>query len=498
MLVNASEQSNLKQYVDLIKSKSNNSSRIAFVSGCFDIIHPGHLRLLNFAAECSDFLVVGLFPDNHNGTYLSGELRLENMQAISYVDYAVVLPVSVEKFIETLQPNTVVKGKEHEGNFNSEKSILDGYGGKLLFSSGDVRFSSINLLQRELYDLNFSAIKKSEDYPVRHQFDFSTLIDYIQKFRSLRVTVIGDLIVDEYISCDPLGMSQEDPTIVVTPIKSDLFVGGAGIVAAHSCGLGAQVNYIGVCGDDEQNIFAKKKLLNYGVLADIIIDESRPTTLKQRFRTQGKTLLRVSHLRQHDISQELIIKIFEKFSSVIEKTDLLIFSDFNYGCLPQKLVDMIAEKCKSKGVMMVADSQASSQSSDISRYKEMTLVTPTEREARLATKDSTSGLVALAESLQKKCNSKHVLITLGEEGVFIHAPSSTSKLITDQLPAFNTLPKDVAGGGDSFLTCSSMALAVGANIWEAAYLGSIASACQVGRVGNLPLSASELIQELNL
>ena len=67
---------------------------------------------------------------------------------------------------------------------------------------------------------------------------------------------------------------------------------------------------------------------------------------------------------------------------------------------------------------------------------------------------------------------------------------------TDQLPALNTSPKDVSGAGDSLLTCASMALAVGADVWRAAYLGCIAAACQVSRVGNVPLSADELIMEL--
>ena len=67
---------------------------------------------------------------------------------------------------------------------------------------------------------------------------------------------------------------------------------------------------------------------------------------------------------------------------------------------------------------------------------------------------------------------------------------------TDQLPAFNTTPKDVSGAGDSLLTCASMALAAGADVWSAAYLGCIAAACQVSRVGNLPLTADELITEL--
>ena len=69
--------------------------------------------------------------------------------------------------------------------------------------------------------------------------------------------LVGDLIVDEYISCDPLGMSQEYPTIVVTPIDSKSFIGGAGIVAAHAAGLGAEVDFISI-GNDNSLSFAKE------------------------------------------------------------------------------------------------------------------------------------------------------------------------------------------------------------------------------------------------
>ena len=90
-----------------------------------------------------------------------------------------------------------------------------------------------------------------------------------------------------------------------------------------------------------------------------------------------------------------------------------------------------------------------------------------------------------------------MFITLGAEGVLIHAREAGSgEYITDQLPAFNNVPKDVSGAGDSLLTCSSMSLAAGADIWRSAFLGSVAAACQVGRVGNSPLSAEELIAEL--
>ena len=111
--------------------------------------------------------------------------------------------------------------------------------------------------------------------------------------RSLKICVIGDSIVDEYVQCDPLGMSQEDPTIVVTPIMVNKFLGGAGIVAAHAKGLGAaKVNFISVTGNDEDSNFIAKKLQHYGVDANLVIDDSRPTTLKKRYRVGNKTLLR--------------------------------------------------------------------------------------------------------------------------------------------------------------------------------------------------------------
>ena len=76
---------------------------------------------------------------------------------------------------------------------------------------------------------------------------------------------MGDLIIDEYITCEPLGMSQEDPTLVISPINKTKFIGGAGIVAAHAKNLGAKVDFYSVAGQDDLFKFAKKKLENYKV-----------------------------------------------------------------------------------------------------------------------------------------------------------------------------------------------------------------------------------------
>ena len=342
---------------------------------------------------------------------------------------------------------------------------------------------------------SLSTVKLPLDFANRHGFTLNALIERLHLFKGLRVLVIGDLIVDEYIECDPLGMSQEDPTLVVTPLETMRFVGGAGIVAAHASGLGAEVDYFTVAGEDEAARFASEKLRDYNVRAVIIPDVSRPTTVKQRFRAAGKTLLRVSHLRQHDIEPTLADKIFDEVEPRIAAADLVVFSDFNYGCLPQILVDRMIEAGTRHGTTMVADSQASSQLSDVSRFTGMNLITPTEREARLALRDFNSGLAVVAVELKKKATAENVVITLGSEGLLLHARNSVDWM-DDRLPGFNSAPKDTAGAGDSFLACASMALCAGADIWQSVYLGSLAAACQVARVGNTPLSTSELIREI--
>lgn len=472
------------------------SQRVVFVSGNFNIVHPGHLRLLQFAAECGDFLVVGVNRAGTHGATLPEHMRLDGVKAISFVNYAFVLHERPEVFIDRLRPAVVVKGKEHDDRDNPEQAVVDSYNGKLLFGSGEVRFSSLELLRNEYLETNFSTIKKPSDFAERHRFTISGLKSHLQRFKGMRVMVVGDLIVDEYINCDALGMSQEDPTLVVTPIENKQFVGGAGIVAAHAQSLGAETHYFTVAGLDEAAWFAEQTLADYGVKTTIIADDSRPTTLKQRYRAAGKTLLRVSHLRQHDIRPDIAQKIKNVVEKQILSTDLIIFSDFNYGCLPQGLVDYIVETGALHDIPMVADSQASSQMSDVSRFKGMKLLTPTEREARLALRDSNSGLVVIAEALRERANAENVIVTLGSEGILLHARNSADWL-TDRLPAFNTAPKDSAGAGDCLLTCTAMALCAGVDIWQSVYLGSIAAACQVSRVGNTPLTQEELISEID-
>jgi len=470
-----------------------------FVSGHFNVLHPGHLRLLRFAKELGGRLIVAVESDRlaGNAAHVLEHLRLEGVQSIGWVDEAFIVDEPVASVVRRLRPDVVVKGKEHELRLNLELAILVQYGGRLVFSSGETIFSSLDLIRKEFSELDSQAINLPHEFQTRHDISSARLADLLQKFQQLKVCVVGDLIVDEYITCQPLGMSQEDPTIVVTPVDSTRFIGGAGIVAAHAAGLGASVQFVSITGEDPARVYAIDGLAGVGVNAQLLVDDSRPTTLKQRYRSKGKSLLRVSHLHQGAISVALQAQMLVALERAMESADLLVFSDFNYGCLPQPLVEQLVVIANNRGVMMVADSQSSSQVGDISRFRGMDLITPTEREARISLRNHEDGLVVLAEQLRQQASAHNVLLKLGEEGVLIHAGNSNGDgWLTDRVDALNSAPKDVAGAGDSLLIASAMTLASGGNIWEAACLGSLAAAVQVGRVGNTPLRTEELLREL--
>lgn len=191
----------------------NAGRRISFVSGNFKVIHPGHIRLLRFAREMADRLVVGVVPGNPWNAMVSERDRLENVNALNMVDLVCLLDTSLAEALRALRPDFVVKGKEYEDGDNPEAAILDTYNGKLVFSSGSSVLSEADVIDgTSAHSLSFSL---PGAYMQRHGIVPEDLRRILEAMRDVRITVVGDSIVDEYIHCDPLGMSQEDPTIVV-------------------------------------------------------------------------------------------------------------------------------------------------------------------------------------------------------------------------------------------------------------------------------------------
>jgi len=472
--------------------------KTCFISGKFNVLHPGHLRLFRHAKEIADKLVVGVYVNSFAGEgeiLVSDTERLEGVKANMWVD-EVFLVDDLEESIRNLKPEIVLKGKEHERNFNLEKQVVEQVGGVLKFAGGDTRLSASALIKGE-QNSGTGVGHQGRDFLKRHDCDPMLLGEFIQSFEAQRVLVVGDLMVDQYIDCHPLGMSAEDPTVVVSPFADRAFLGGAGIIAAHAAKLSGDATLLSVCGEDAVGQQAARDLEAVGVNTVLCVDSDRPTTLKKRYRASGKTLLRVNELRDHQIDRGMAEKLFEAAKNHLSETDVLIFADFSYGVLSDELIDEILNAAKGRDLILAADSQSSSQIGDISRFKNVTLLSPTEREARLAVRDNKSGLIGISEKLREVTNAQYIPITLASEGVFLHRPEAIGGEWTDdQVPALNLNPADVSGAGDAFLVSTALALAVGADIWSSIFIGSVASACQVARIGNVPLSRNELLTKV--
>ena len=469
-----------------------NKAKKVFVSGKFAVIHSGHIRLFMFAKTIGINLIVALDTEGLDSAEI--EWRTSFLKNQEFVDEVVLFNADIEKIILQIKPDIIIKGSEFSSRINIESEIVSTYGGELIFSSGSTFFSEKDLLNSdEVVSADYSE-KIPKDFLKRNGITLSDITQQILKFNSIKVCVIGDVIIDEYINCHPLGMSREEPNIVVTPIDSQKFLGGAGIVAAHTVGLGATTNLITITGKDEAGSWAVSKATEYGIIIKSIEDKTRPTNLKQRYKAGLQTLLKISHLSQDKVSNVIQNQIINEFKKIAPDIDLLILSDFSYGVLTNEVTTELIKIAKLNGLIIAADSQTSSQLGDLSQFSNVDLVTPTETEARLELKDQISGLAVIADKLRSKINSKSIIIKLGADGLVINGVKLDGTLLSlDALPSFNQSPVDVSGAGDSMLAAASLAITIENNLAKASLIGSLAAAIQISRIGNIPIEKEKII-----
>ena len=471
-----------------------------FVSGYFNVLHPGHFRFLEFARKQGDELIVGVFEKKDaSADTLPVSERVRNLKSLDFVSDVIIIQDDLQSAIASLKPEIIVKGWEFRNLINQETEIVEQYGGKVIFSP-NIYFSK-STIEKTSFSVDENIVSEAREFQSRKHFRAEDLKLNVERMSDLRIAVFGEIIIDEYVDCTAVGVSREDASVVMKPEVYNRFVGGAAVVASHARSLGAEVSFFSVAGLDPDKDFACETLKGLGVSCFVLSEEGRPTTKKTRFRIDGRSVARVNDFSGHSIESKNQELIFKYFCEVSDDFDLVIFSDFGYGVLPGSLIRKIIDHCKSRGTLVVADSQTSSQVGDLLKFSGVDYITPTEHEARMALRDNESGLVELAKNLSLATGVKHIALTLAAEGVLISRfwdgdDNAQLLFMNDTLPAFSTSPIDVSGAGDAFLVTSAMYMAVCADIWQASYIGSAAAAVQVSRTGNIPISKSELLNAL--
>jgi|SRR5579859_577202 len=465
--------------------------------GAFDIVHPGHIRHLMYAKEKADILIASLTADEHiikanHRPYVPQELRAANLAALEVVDYVIVdpNPTPIEN-MRVLQPDYYAKGYEYFTNgipprTQEEMDTLDVYGGEMVFTPGDVVYSSSALIESSPPRIGMEkllALMESE------RIDFDDLRAAVENLSGIRVHVIGDTIVDSYSYCSLLGAGTKSPTFSVKHDVSERYSGGAAVVAKHMKSAGADVTFSTVLGDDDLKDFVLNDLSTSGVECRSFVDHTRPTTHKERFITDGYKLLQVDRVDNGPISDKAI----EMLANSLRHTaaDLVVFSDFRHGLFNRHTIDRLKEAVPA-AALKTADSQVSSRWGNILDFTDFDLITPNEREARFALGDQDSQVRPLALDLFRRARCRYLILKLGERGLLAYRSPGHNPREFFPVDSFVEHLVDPIGAGDALLSHASLALVATGNLVVAAVLGSLGGAVACERQGNAPVTPAEL------
>lgn len=475
--------------------------------GCFDIVHPGHIKHLQYARSLGDVLVVTISADTYVNKgaarpLIPDDLRAASVAALECVDFVYINPhPTAVELLHDLRPDVYVKGKEYETNndprFLAERDAVTAHGGRVVYSSGDVVYSSTALISNLESHVTFNEEKVLR---LRDRYDLSdaNLTHLVHRFRGQRVVVVGDYILDQYHFCDATGVASEGPMMTLRAVAEKAFDGGAGIVALHLAGLGAAPTLVTTMAEDEAvSAPVEMRLAGHGVDVQAL-RARRDLVTKHRFLADGQKLFKVDQGAAAPLDSRAEERLARKLLEVADGAAAVIFADFGYGTITGKLLDRVMAPLRGSVPVMAAD--VSGKQSNLLRFRDVDLLCPTEREVRETMSDFSSGLGAVVWGLLSQTGARQAMITLGKQGLVtfdrpVGAPA-TGRLRSEYVPALATHAVDPLGCGDALLATASLALAAGGSLQAAALLGSLAAAIEVSHVGNHPLTADALLGRL--
>lgn len=489
-----------------IDDGSNFPADATLVFGHFNLVHPGHRRFLAYAKSLEAPLIVAIVGDNRlapseRDHYYPEEERAEGVAALDVVDLVVSLgSATVSDALRVIKPRVLLLGDGHTDT--GDPMIRDAIeaqraiGGQVRYYAGEPRYATAELLRSSAQDLEQTRYLQFHASCRRQNITRSSLRRVVEAMSQSSILVLGDTIVDHYVACEPLGMSSEAPVIVVREIEGREFVGGAAVVAAHGRALGSKVHYVSVVGADKSGSFTQEHLSALGVDAALIVDESRPTTHKTRYMVENQKLLRVSRLLDHEIEGAVEEELIDRITQLAPTVDAVVVSDFVYGVVTPRVLGVIEELQKAYGFITLADLQCSSQVGDVSKFSNMSVLCPTEKEARIALGARSESLEWVASTLMEATSSSRLVLKLGQDGFVTYERDHDGFVMREHFPALSTEPLDLTGAGDSLLATLATALGSGSSFIEASALGALVASMAVKNMGNQPIDVVSLVQAI--
>ena len=319
----------------------------------------------------------------------------------------------------------------------------------------------------------------------------------LEEFNNKKVIILGDVILDHYIFGRADGVSPEAAVLVLLHESETYRLGGAANVAWNIKALGATPILLTAIGND----MAGRELaylLKAENISDeyLIIDESRPTTIKTRFLAKHQQLLRHDKESSKPLAQAIEDKVFASLKALIEKGDIaaVVLQDYNKGVLTANLIKAVVSFCKENNVATVVDPKKN----NLEAYTGTTLFKPNLREMGDAFGLSLSEsyidfelLNKIGLELKAKLQLPYLCITLGAQGMYVFDKENKAVHVPTRARAV----ADVCGAGDTVISTLTLAMAANMPITEAAQLANLAGGQVCEKIGVVAVDKAQLINE---
>lgn len=320
----------------------------------------------------------------------------------------------------------------------------------------------------------------------------SSLKEYVQRFPSIRIAVLGDFIADEFIHGATSRISREAPVLVLDFIRREIAPGGGGNAAMNAAALGGNVRAIGALGADEAGEKLRRAMEKRRIETGLLLaDSERLTPTKTRIMAGGRNtkrqqVIRVDHEKQLDLSERLEPQLVSELERMVDDgLDALLISDYGLGVVTKGVKEAIR---KLPGeIIVTADSRYAGDS-----FLGVTAITPNEEEVAglLGYWPDEERLDEAGASLLETTGARAILLTRGDKGMSLFEGDSPR---TDIAIYGSAQVLDVTGAGDTVIAAFTLSLAAGASMREAAEIANRAAGLVVMKAGTTVVEPHELL-----
>jgi len=321
------------------------------------------------------------------------------------------------------------------------------------------------------------------------------LVRIIEDFSKLSVTVLGDLIADEFIYGEIARVSREAPVLILKHRERTVVPGGAGNAIYNLADLGVTVLPVGVIGDDEPgrmllHAFRQKHISVTGIRRI----KGRSTVTKTRVlagmtHSPRQQVIRVDREPDQPLDRSAIHELVYQTRGYVRASDALLISDYGYGAATPQIYDLIRAKASLDGIPVTLDSRYRTLA-----YRGVSAATPNEAELEEALRTrigSDDHLLAAGKAIMQKMKLQSLLVTRGRDGMVVF--SRSNKPVRIPIHGSDEV-SDVTGAGDTVISTYTAALATGADPEAAARLANYAGGIVVMKRGTATVTRAELLR----